>query len=139
MFASQHFAPQHFAPQHFPPIVDLDQGGSSGGGIEAPSGQRFFVPIARKRLEIFTRLEKVEKKLSAKARRRLNITAQDVDRLDIVTLEQIVAGAVAGLPEGRRVVDPDISRSDFIRPRPILIDPAQDDDLNLRLLLLLGC
>jgi hypothetical protein len=135
MFAPQHFAVQHFAPQHFPPIADIEtpSGGSGGTGQ-----QSFFVPIARKRDVITTRLREAEKVLSAKAKRRLDLEAFDIDLLNIQALERAVAEALAELPQGRRVVDPPITVEDITLPAP-LFDPALDDDLNLRLLLLLGC
>jgi hypothetical protein len=138
MFAPQHFAIQHFAPQHFPPIVDIEtpSGGSGGSGLG--QNQSFFVPIARKRDVITTRLREAEKVLSAKAKRRLDLEAFDIDLLNIQALERAVAEALAELPQGRRVVDPPITVEDITLPAP-LFDPALDDDLNLRLLLLLGC
>ncbi len=130
MFAPQHFPEQHFAPQHFPPVLDITEGGA-GGEV----GQRFFVPIPRKREVIQERLENVGKRLSAKARRRL-LKGFDVDRLDIQTLEAAVANEIAVLQPGRRVVDPPITRADITRGAPLL-DPL--DSLHLRLLLLLAC
>lgn len=143
MFADQHFAPQHFAPQHFPPVLDIEPHSGGGGGIVRRrssgfglSGFRAFVPVEKKREQIKERLEAVEPKLSAKAKRRL-LTGLEIDSLDIRALEAAIAHAVVELPPRRRVVDPPIERADITLPAPVL-DPL-GDDLNLRLLLLLGC